>query len=1252
MTDPTAPQGGKRRGRWLIWTLAIIVGLPLLLLVLVSTPPVTRLVVRKMLPKINAQLNGQLTAEGIGGSLLNRLELRRVTLRDPEGEIVLQAERMDVGYSVWDILHGKITLGPLLLERPIIRLLKDNPGEQYSILRVFEKGSAEHKAAGSVDLTIRDVTLRNGAVVATIWRQPAAPQQEQAQALDTVQLQDVNLTLPLIQYSAGPSLPRAALLEIASARAFLTNPELQLDQLAGEAHLKGDSVVIALRTIQLPASKLSVDAWIVTSPGHRRFDATAHVQELTAGDIKSFVSGAEIPADWHFRGDIRTTALISGTVLVQGRNLDLTLAGGTVKGHVTVQGQDNEWTAENSRLDVAGIDVEQLLRAFHVPSNLRAQIDGVITADHQAGTADLRLAGAAGYGVRGPVNGHIRAAGNMNAMSLETQLGGSIGDVLLTGQVGMGKHLALRRLRGDVRRLNLAAVDTRLPQSNINGHLEGDVLFGSMPREGNLRLFLDSSVIRGVPIDTATVVVRLEDGLLTADTLLVRTPGLQMTGTGSFGLSEDQTGDLTLTLDAPSLRALEPVLDAFTHDSVADLDGALQLAVTASGSLKNYTLESQLHGHDVTFKGYHVDSITAAVAGTTDSLSFAARTAVDSITALNVGGRTARRPDGQLVTLDSLTIERADAVWNLDDSSSIELHGGTVRFTRAALRRSSESGLVTIAGTYPGEITVTAQRVPVADLIRKGTTPLDSMPDLDAKVTYANSVASGTVGLVTADRKPLTAEFTSTPLHARVQADSLDLSLFAPLAPSLKQVGGWLDGNVAVDGPRDAPHLDGRLELNGGRATVPATGVAYKNARAALVFSGNILTLSDGQVEAGKGRAQLSGTVRFARLDRPELQVALKTDHFPVMNRRDFLAATATGNLQLSGSPAGAVLTGSAHVNEGNAYLDKFMRSSGIDLSDPLYAQFVDTSVLRQAAGGRSIIESLMDSLRIDSMSVSLGDNFWLKSPDASIQLAGALTLSTGEQKAETEKADKYRLVGTVRAVRGLYRMTFAPGLTREFTVREGTIRYFGAPTKDAELDLSAEHLVQTATGDEVKVTAHIGGTIEKPTISLTSDVSPPLSETELISYLVFGAPTAQAFLGDQGENSQHSSVFQKSAQQLAGVLSGKIESAVVSQLGLPIDYFRIKPGEVQSGLAGTELVLGMQIHVFGYPSFLRASPRFCPREQLLSLDHIGIDLETRLSHQWGVATSIDPMQTCEAAMSGISARPYQFGFDVFWEKR
>src|SRR5207248_577800 len=139
MAHEPAAKGRRRAARVAGWIGIVLFGLPVLLLVLISTPPVTRLVVRKLLPKVNEQLNGRLTVEGIGGSLLTRLDLRGVTLRDPEGEVVLQAERLRVGYSLWDLLHSKISLEPLQLERPIVRLLKGHPGEQYSIVRVFQK---------------------------------------------------------------------------------------------------------------------------------------------------------------------------------------------------------------------------------------------------------------------------------------------------------------------------------------------------------------------------------------------------------------------------------------------------------------------------------------------------------------------------------------------------------------------------------------------------------------------------------------------------------------------------------------------------------------------------------------------------------------------------------------------------------------------------------------------------------------------------------------------------------------------------------------------------------------------------------------------------------------------------------------------------------------------------------------------------------------------------------------------------------
>ena len=1229
--------------RTLFWILGIVIGLPLLLVVLISTPPVTKFVVGRVMPKVNAQLNGRLTYRSVSGSLLRGLELRGVVLRDPEGEIVLQAERVGVAYSLWDVLHKRIRLGPIDLDKPVVRLLKGHPGEQYSILRVFTSEEKKDTSSGNVDLRITDITLRDGTVLATIWRNPADPQQEGAQQLDTVQLLKVNMGLPLLTYSSAPNAQRGAVIEIGSVSAWMPERKLDLQRLSGRAQLVGDSITVALHGLDLPNSHLTADAWIVTAPTGRRFDASADIRELRADDISGLVAGADIPPDWTVAGNLRALSRPNAGMVISSPDLRIHAAGGSVTGRLTVVGRDNEWSAQNTRLEVAGIEVQRLMRAFHVPSDLRATISGSITADGRAARTALRVQGLGGYGVRGSVNGYINAQGNFDALSLDTRLSGGLGTVALAGDAALGKHLRLSNIRGSLVHLDLAALDARMPPSDLNATLEADVTFGSMPREGHLKLLVDSSSIRGVPFDTAAVIATVQEGLLSVNTLLVRAPGLQAKGTGTFGLTEDQNGDLTLTLDSPALGEMEPLLSALAGDSVFDIAGSLQARLRAQGSLRSYRLSLEAEGSDLAVQGFEAEKVEVRAGGVSDSLAFAATAKIDSLTRLSLAGRSGT----QVIALDSLTIDRGDATWSLA-GGQIERRDSTVRVDSAILQRSPGPGTVKIAGQYPGDLTLIIQQLPMIDIVPTAKVKPESLPRLEGRVVRQGGAWRGSLAMLSTEgARPLSVDFGTNPLHGKLTATAFNLATLAPLVTALHDMSGRLDGSVEVAGTMDAPRLTGALRLDSAGAAIPATGVRYHSVQAELQFSGDALQIASMTAHAGKGSAELTGGVRFARLDKPELDITTRVERFPIMNRRDFIQATATGEMTLHGSANGAQLAGHVNVDQGTAFLEKFMRTSGIDLSNPLYGQFVDTTVLRREALSPGLIEAFIDTLKIDSLTVDLGDNFWLRSPDASIQLGGRLAVQSAQR---TNNGDKYDLIGTVEAVRGIYRMAFAPGVTREFTIREGSIRYYGSPKTDAALDLSAEHVVKTATGDRVMITAHIGGTMEKPTIGLTSDVTPALSETEIISYLVFGAPTVQAFLSN--DDSEKRSVFEQSAGQLVGVLSGQLESAITGSLGLPIDYFRIKPGEVQNGLAGTELVLGMQVRILGYPSFLRASPRFCPREQLLSLDHLGIDLETRLAPQWGVATSVDPVQGCESVISSTAPRPYQFGIDLFWEKR
>ena len=100
-----------------------------------------------------------------------------------------------------------------------------------------------------------------------------------------------------------------------------------------------------------------------------------------------------------------------------------------------------------------------------------------------------------------------------------------------------------------------------------------------------------------------------------------------------------------------------------------------------------------------------------------------------------------------------------------------------------------------------------------------------------------------------------------------------------------------------------------------------------------------------------------------------------------------------------------------------------------------------------------------------------------------------------------------YRVDGTLQTVRGRYNLYAGP-FVKDFTVERGTVRYYGNPSLNADLDIEAKHVVRTWDGEDLPVLAHITGTMLAPKLTLSSEATAgrgTLSTTELFSYLMFG---------------------------------------------------------------------------------------------------------------------------------------------------
>ncbi|HZH80541.1 MAG TPA: translocation/assembly module TamB domain-containing protein, partial [Gemmatimonadales bacterium] len=175
---------------------------------------------------------------------------------------------------------------------------------------------------------------------------------------------------------------------------------------------------------------------------------------------------------------------------------------------------------------------------------------------------------------------------------------------------------------------------------------------------------------------------------------------------------------------------------------------------------------------------------------------------------------------------------------------------------------------------------------------------------------------------------------------------------------------------------------------------------------------------------------------------------------------------------------------------------------------------------------------------------------------------------------------------------------------------------------------------------------AHITGTLLVPKVTLEAEKR-DLSQTELISYLLFGKSTVDLG-GDQGGIADQRAVVQSALS----LLSGEIEQQIVSG-GVPVDYVEIRPGGGGQGdpLLGWQFAVGRQL---GSKTFLVVNAGFCGGRPVYVGNTLGVSLQFRISPEWRTEASFEPAQTCvdpSAETLGTTV-PRQVGLDLFWEKR
>jgi hypothetical protein len=414
---------------------------------------------------------------------------------------------------------------------------------------------------------------------------------------------------------------------------------------------------------------------------------------------------------------------------------------------------------------------------------------------------------------------------------------------------------------------------------------------------------------------------------------------------------------------------------------------------------------------------------------------------------------------------------------------------------------------------------------------------------VDASIPMHMSIANGIPGF----------ELNRTgPLTAHLVTDSLSLALLTSAVPAVTDASGVMTADVVVGGSIEQPTVQGWAMLVDGAVAAADYGVRYDRINGQLTLEDNLVRVDSLQLY-NAGPAIINGTIRLADLDHPELYLTGTFRGFRPVDSRDIADVTISGTVALSGRYPAPVLSGEVTVEQGTIYIPNTGETVALELSGADIGQIGQDTVLTSAAGPGPL--AMVD---IDNLSVRVGEGVWVQSEDARVEIGGGplVILKRGEMP---------QIYGTLQAVRGTYALTIGP-LVRDFDVVGGSVRFFGTPDFNPELDITAQHEVRAAGAagtPTLDVIVHVTGTLEYPRIALTSNTRPPLPESELLNYLVFGQPTFQSAL------QQTSAGAGGFAQQLLfQEFLGGIITQELGHIGLPCEYFRLRGQLVSPALS------------------------------------------------------------------------------------
>src|SRR4051812_14372096 len=379
---------------------------------------------------LQSHAHGTVRIGKLSGNLLTGLVIENFVIADSAGHPFVVVARMSGEYGISDLLHKRIWVNNVVLERPLI-VLDKRPSGHWNWRNIFPRDTTPKPPSAQNGWTDRlrftNVRVIEGnLVVRTPWHpssrlKPAAADSAIRVALSgnsrmmvervsdgfqkKLQLDSVSGFLPLVRLSEPGFKNRVAEIASLTMKAYpFRPPAAEVRGFRGTLPFTDDSVWWRGVTARLPRSVVSGDGSYVFDSGD--LTLRAHAQPAYFADMRWLYP--RLPSDAHGKLDV-DLKWRGALEDYRGYNMDIAASGARILGSfgltrgdsITIHDTDLRFSDVDTRL------VEQLVEGFHSPRrgtlSGRAKlqggrnallVDGDVTfADQRAGTSRLLAVG-------------------------------------------------------------------------------------------------------------------------------------------------------------------------------------------------------------------------------------------------------------------------------------------------------------------------------------------------------------------------------------------------------------------------------------------------------------------------------------------------------------------------------------------------------------------------------------------------------------------------------------------------------------------------------------------------------------------------------------------------------------------------------------------------------------------------------------------------------------------------------------------